>query len=104
VDGKLTVSGACCADLWSGLTGQPSLCLLTQAETGNPDRRVDVEIRPPMGDGPRHVTYELPEAVAGGEIGFAFVDIEVRLPFDGRWVIVVTGGRGAISLPLLVSG
>ena len=48
--------------------------------------------------------HELPEAAAGGEIGFAFFDIEVRLPVDGRWVIVVTGGSGAISLPLQVSG
>jgi hypothetical protein len=27
-----------------------------------------------------------------------------KLPFDGRWVIVVTGGPGTVSLPLVVSG
>ena len=58
--------------------------------------------------GPRPVTsrntceFELPEAAAGGEIGFAFFRIEVVLPIDGRWVIVVTGGAGVVSLPLMV--
>jgi hypothetical protein len=37
-------------------------------------------------------------------MGFAFSEVEVSLPVDRRWVIVVTGGSGACSLPLLVSG
>jgi hypothetical protein len=43
-------------------------------------------------------------APAGGETGFAFFNIEVRLPSNGRWVLLVTGGPGAFSLPLEVTG
>ncbi|KAA1249202.1 hypothetical protein F0Q45_16395 [Mycobacterium simiae] len=80
------------------------LVVLTQTETGNPDRRVDVEIWPPTDDEPLLMPFELPEAAISAEVGFAIFEIEVKLPVDGRWVIVVTGGAGAISLPLLVSG
>jgi len=54
--------------------------VLTQAETDSPDRLVNVEIRPPSGDEPQYLEFELPEAAAGGEIGFAFFRIEVVLP------------------------
>jgi hypothetical protein len=80
------------------------LVVLTQAETGSPDRMVDVEIWPPTGDEPLHIAYEMPEAAIAGEIGSAFFEVEVVLPVDGRWVILVTGGHGVISLPLVVSG
>jgi hypothetical protein len=80
------------------------LVVLTQAETASPVRRVDVAIRPPTDDEPLVIEYELPEAAAGCEIGFAFFDVEVRLPVDGRWVFVGTGGAGAISLPVVVIG
>ncbi|HKI42220.1 MAG: hypothetical protein P4L48_12755 [Mycobacterium sp.] len=106
VDNKLNVAGG----VLSGYVVGPDrsaefvLVVLTQAETDSPVRRVEVEIRPPTGGEPLTMEHELPEAAAGGEIGFAFFDIEVRLPVDGRWVIVVTGGSGAISLPLQVSG
>jgi hypothetical protein len=63
--------------------------------------RVEVEIRPPTDDDPLVIEYELPDAAAGGEIGFAFFNIEVRLPVNGRWVFVVTGGAGAFSLALV---
>ena len=106
VDNKLSVAGG----VLSGYAVGPDrsaefvLVVLTQAETDSPVRRIYVEIRPPTDDEPLTMEHELPEAAAGGEIGFAFFDIEVRLPVDGRWVIVVTGGSGAISLPLQVSG
>jgi hypothetical protein len=63
-----------------------------------------VEIRPPTDDEPLVIEYELPEAAAGGEIGFAFFNIEVELPVNSRWVFVVTGGAGTFSLPLQVHG
>jgi hypothetical protein len=106
VDNKLNVSGG----VLSGFVVGPDrsakfvLVVLTQAETDSPVRRVEVEIRPPTEDEPLTLEYELPEAAAGGEIGFAFFDIGVSLPVNGRWVIVVTGGPGTISLPLQVSG
>jgi len=80
------------------------LVVLTQIETDGPIRWFEVEIRPPTDDDPLILEYELPRAAGGGEIGFAFFNIEVRLPVNGRWVIVVTGGAGALSLPLEVSG
>ncbi len=106
VNNKLNVSGG----VLSRFTVEPDrsarflLVALTQAETGNPDRRVAVEIRPPTDDEPLDMAFELPEAATSAEVGFAIFGIEVNLPVDGRWVIVVTGGAGAISLPLLVSG
>ncbi len=105
VDNKLNVTGGVLSGYLVGADRSAKfvLVVLTQAETDSPVRRVDVEIRPPTGGEPLTMEYGLPEAAAGGEIGFAFFDIEVRLPVDGRWVIVVTGGPGAISLPLQVS-
>ena len=79
------------------------LVVLTQAETGSSDRRVDVEIRPPTGDEPLRLDFEVPEVAVAEFPGFAYFDIQVKLPEDGRWVLVVTGGTGAISLPLLVT-
>ena len=106
VDNKLAVSGGVLSGYMVGpdRVAQFVLVVLTQAETDCPERRVDVEIRPPTDDEPLNIEFELPEAAAGGEIGFAFFNIEVRLPSNGRWVFVVTGGPGTFSLPLEVSG
>lgn len=106
VDNKLNVSGGVLSGYMVGpdRLAQFVLVVLTQAETDSPDRRLGVEIRPPTDDEPMTMEYELPESAAGGEIGFAFFDVEVSLPVDGRWVIVVTGGPGVFSLPLHVSG
>jgi hypothetical protein len=106
VDNKLNVSGA----VFSGYRVGPdrkaqfALVLLTQAETDTSDRRVEVQLRPPTDDPPMNLEFELPEVALAGEIGFAFFNIEVRLPFDGRWVFVVTDGLQALSLPLEVGG
>jgi hypothetical protein len=105
VDNKLNVSGGVLSRFMVDVDRLAVLLLvvLTQAETDNPERRVNVEIRPPTDDEPLSLEFELPEAAAGGEIGFAFFTIEVVLPVDGRWVIVVTGGAGVVSLPLMVT-
>ncbi len=106
VNNKLDVSGGVLSKFMVGSdrSAEFVLVVLTQAETDNPDRQIKVEILPPDGKEARRMTFELPEAAAGGEIGFAYYGIEIGLPVDGRWVIVVTGGAGAISLPLLVTG
>lgn len=105
VDNKLNVTGGVLSRFMVDADRQAVLLLvvLTQAETDNPERLVNVEIRPPTDDESLSLEFELPEAAAGGEIGFAFFRIEVTLPVDGRWVIVVTGGAGVISLPLMVT-
>jgi hypothetical protein len=105
VDNKLTVSGGVLSRF--AVAGDRAaafvLVVLHQTETDDPDLRVDVEIRPPTGDEPLHREYELPDSASSGEIGFAFFPIEVKLPVDGRWLIVVTGGPGKVTLPLLVT-
>lgn len=106
VDNKLSVSGGVLSryvvgpDRWAAFL----LVVLTQSEAGDSEHRVDVEIWPPTGDEPLRAAYEMPEQATVGEIGFAFFPVEVTLPDDGRWVIVVAGGPGVISLPLMVSG
>lgn len=106
VDNKLTVNGGVLLRfaVEEDRFAQFLLVLLTQSEPDNADRRVDVEIRPPTDDEPLNVEFELPEAAVAAELGFAIFPIEVTLPVDGRWVLMVTGGAGMISLPLLVSG
>jgi hypothetical protein len=106
VDNKLNVSGGVLSGFVVGPDRQVRfvLVVLTQSETDSPVRRIEVEIRPPTDDDPLVVVYELPDAVAAGEIGFAFFNVEVRLPVNGRWVLVVRGGTGTFSLPLTVQG
>jgi hypothetical protein len=105
VDNKLAVSGGVLSGfrVGSDRVAEFVLVVLTQAETDSPVRVVEVEIRPPTDDEPLSIEFELPDAAACGEIGFAFFNIEVTLPSNGRWVLVVTGGPGLISLPLEVS-
>jgi hypothetical protein len=106
VDNKLTVSGGVLSRfaVEDDRSAQFLLVVLTQAETDSPVRRIDVEIRPPTDDEPLFIEFELPGAAIAAEVGFAIFGIDVILPVNGRWVIVVTGGAGAISLPLIVTG
>lgn len=105
VDNKLNVSGGVLLRfaVEEDRLAQFLLVVLTQS-TDSPDRRIEVEIRPPTDDDPLTIEYELPEAATMAELGFAIFPIEVNLPVDGRWVLMVTGGAGILSLPLIVSG
>ena len=78
------------------------LVLMTEADSDYPDRRVDVEFRPPTFDEPVRKEFEVPEAAIGKFPGFAFFNVEVNLPVDGRWLILVSGGSGTISIPLVI--
>ncbi|OBK17099.1 hypothetical protein [Mycobacterium asiaticum] len=106
VDNKLNVSGGVLLRFAvdANRLAQFLLVVLTQSETDSPVRRIGVEIRPPTEDDPLNIEFELPEAAITAELGFAIFPIEVTLPVDGRWVLMVTGGAGMISLPLIVSG
>ncbi|BDB45625.1 MULTISPECIES: hypothetical protein [Mycobacterium] len=106
VDNKLNVSGGVLLRfaVEEDRLAQFLLVVLTQAETGSPDRRVEVEIRPPTDEESLTIEFELPEAATTAELGFAIFPVEVTLPVNGRWVLMVTGGAGMISLPLIVSG
>jgi hypothetical protein len=85
---------------------QLSLVVLTQAETDNTDRSVEIQLRPPTGDEPQPPhRFEVPEATANSEIGFAYWPFAFHVPFDGRWVITVSGGgTSGVALPLEVTG
>jgi len=106
VDNKLNVQGG----VLSRFTVGPDrfarfvLVVLTRPDGNDSDRRVDIEIRPPTLDAPQYKWFEAPEAAVGEFPGFAFFEIDARLPVDGRWVIDVTCGDSAVSLPLVVSG
>jgi hypothetical protein len=106
VDNKLNVQGG----VLSRFTVGPDrfarfvLVVLTRPDDNDSDRRVDIEIRPPTLDAPQYKWFEAPEAAVGEFPGFAFFEIDARLPVDGRWVIDVTCGDSAVSLPLVVSG
>jgi hypothetical protein len=107
VDNKLNVQGGVLSrytvgpDRWA----QFMLVVLTRANGENSDaRRVTVQIRPPTLEEPLEQQFEIPEASIGEFPGFAFFDLAVNLPSDGRWVIVVDDGTDVVSLPLQVSG
>jgi len=106
VDNKLNVQGGVVSrytvgpDRWA----QFMLVVLTRGDGEDSDaRRVTVEITPPTLEEPLEREFEVPEASIGEFPGFAFVDLTVNLPSDGRWVIVVNGGTDVVSLPLQVS-
>ena len=104
VDNKLNVSGGVLSRYTVGPERKARLVLvvMTEADAENPERQVDVEFRPPTFDEPVRKKFEVPEAALGKFPGFAFFTIDVKLPVDGRWLILVSGGAGTISIPLVV--
>ena len=104
IDNKLNVAGGVLSKFTVGADRSASfvLVVLTRADSDNSDRRVEVELIPPTGEAPVLRRFEVPEASIGEFPGFAFFGIDASLPVDGRWVIVVTGGTEAITLPLMV--
>jgi hypothetical protein len=104
VDNKLDVRGGVLSRFVVGPDRFASflLVVLTQSDADDDDR-LDVEIWPPTGHEPLRVAFEMPPEATVGEIGFAFFPVSVAMPVDGRWVIVVAGGPGVISLPLIVT-
>jgi hypothetical protein len=80
------------------------LVALTQAESDNSDRTIEVDIRPPNDEDSLHITLEVPEATANNDIGFSYWPLPLQLPFDGRWVFALTAANGPeVTFPLIVS-
>lgn len=105
VDNKLNVQGGVLSKFTVGpdRSARFVLVVLTQPDGQDSERRVDVEIKPPsIDDAPQYKWFEAPEASLGEFPGFAFFEIDARLPEDGRWTIDITCGDSAVSLPLLV--
>lgn len=105
VDNKLNVAGGVLSRFAVGpdRLARFILVVLIQSDPDNPERKIEVEMRPPAEGDPIRLEFEVPEASVAEFPGFAFFEIQLRLPVDGRWVLVVTGGAGAISLPAQVS-
>ena len=105
VDNKLNVSGGVVSRFAVGpdRLARFMLVVLTQGGADDSDRRIDVEIKPPSLDRPQYKWFDAPEAAFGELPGFAFFEIDVRLPSDGRWIVDVTSGGQGVSLPLIVS-
>jgi len=104
VDNKLNVQGGVLSKFTVGpdRVARFVLVVLTQHDSDESERRIQVEIKPPTVDAVQHATFEAPAAAVGEFPGFAFFPIETRLPIDGRWVIDVSCGESAVSLPLVV--
>lgn len=104
IDNKLTVAGGVLSKYTVGPDRSATfvLVVLTRGDSDNSDRRVEIELIPPTGEEPVLRRFEVPPASIGEFPGFAFFGMDVTLPVDGRWVVVVTGGTEAITLPLLV--
>ena len=81
-----------------------SLVVLTQAEAEPTATSKCNYYRPPC-DGPRIHHYEVLEATATAESGFAFWPFRFHAAHDGRWIIAVIGGGGTscIALPLRIA-
>jgi hypothetical protein len=104
VDNKLNVQGGVLSKFVIGpdRLARFVLVVLTRPDGDDSERRVDVEIRPPTPDTPIYKWFEAPEAAVGEFPGFAFFEIDARLPVDGRWAVDVTCGDSTVSLPLVV--
>lgn len=106
VDNKLNVQGGVLSKFTVGPDrfARVVLVVLTQPDGEDSDRRVDVEIKPPTLDAAQYKWFDAPEASVGEFPGFAFFEIDARLPVDGRWTIEVSCGDSSVSLPLVVDG
>jgi hypothetical protein len=106
VDGKLHIWGGAISHCGLGPERMVQFVLvaLTQAEADNTDRQIDVDVRPPNDEETIHFTLEVPQATANNDIGFTYWPLPLQLPFDGRWLFVLTAASGAsVSFPLIVS-
>lgn len=80
------------------------LVVLTQAETDNSNRTVEIQLRLPTGEEGQIHRIDVPEETANNEIGFAYWPFAFHLPVNGRWVLTVSaGGASGVALPLQVS-
>ncbi len=109
VDNKLNVRGGVISNyqVARDRIAQFDIVVLTQGDAGDTsgaDRLVVIEVSPPNGEEPLHMHRELPANLTNADVGFACFQFRLTLHVNGRWVVTVSGGAGAVSLPLTVSG
>jgi hypothetical protein len=80
------------------------IVVLTQGDSGGPDRLVVIDITPPDGGEPLHMHRELPMNLTTADAGFVCFQFRLTLNSNGRWTVGMKGAAGEVSLPLNVSG
>ncbi len=105
-DNKLNVQGGVISKYRVGRdrVAQLDLVVLTQGDSGSADHLIVIEVSPPDGGQPLHLHRELPMNLTNADVGFASFQLRLTLNLNGRWTISLTGGAGAVSLPLTVTG
>lgn len=66
------------------------------------DRFVQIEVRPPGGRDAPHLDLEVPEDLVDSEVGCAFFPIDLQVPVDGRYEILLDGCGATMLFPLTV--
>lgn len=109
VDNKLHVWGGVIESYGVSRTREFNLVMvmLTKRDSAGPDRTVHIEIRPPVGappgTEPGRLSFDVPETLIAAEAGFAYHPIRGTLPFDGRYVFMVSiGNQLPVAVPLTV--
>jgi hypothetical protein len=103
VGGKLNVVGGVVHRFRTGPDRVVNLTLvvLAQFDTSESGPKLTVELITPSGDS-QSERLEMPPVSLGTEVGFACWPLWVPAETDGRYVFVVSGDEGSVSLPLTV--
>ena len=102
-DNKLDVSGG----VVSYFTPRPdrvvqfTLVVLLQ-HGGGDNRAIQLELIPPNGEDPLKMPLALSPEAFNGEIAFQIYGLGITMPFDGRWVCILSTGEASVSLPMNV--
>lgn len=107
VAGKLNVEGGLLRDFEVGpdRIARMTLVVLTEFESGDSAPGLSIEFVRPSGDSQDERIEMPPQSVApAGDIGFAYWPLWVPVEQDGRYLLVVRGDAGSVTLPLTVRG
>lgn len=108
VDDKLNVRGGVISGVRVGADRllDVSLVVLLQAaqldDVGAPV--VEFELRPPNDEDPLRLPLRVRNEALSSDGGFQIYGIRVSVPFDGRWVCLVSAGGARVLLPLTIRG
>lgn len=103
VDNKLNVVGGVISSCSAGPQRMidPTLVVLIQPEPYDRAATVDVRLTTPTGE-ISDEQFDVPESSLGGEIGFVFYPLRLRVPANGRYLLSVSARGGFVSLPINV--
>lgn len=103
VDNKLDVRGGVLSSYRVGQDrmANVTLVVLTQAEAGDQDVRLNIETVRPDGD-LQAAQVVIPDVALKGQNGFAIFPLAIKAEADGRYVLILTCGGSSVSLMLSV--